>query len=244
MTFCIYMHRNKINNKVYIGQTCSNPPELRWKSGYGYLSSPHFYNAIQKYGWDNFEHIILYENLTVEQSNEIEKELIKKYQSNNPQYGYNIREGGRNGLMAESSKKKISRSKLGHIVSEETRKKISKNHADCKGKNNPNYGNHCSEETKAKIRKNNRSEEKRGVKRPRLTIDKMIQNHPDFSLGNNPRAKSINQYSLNNELLATYTSLREGANAVGLKSTGRISLCCQHKVPSAGGYIWRYADNR
>ena len=30
-------------------------------------------------------------------------------------------------------------------------------------------------------------------------IDKMIQNHPDFSLGNNPRAKSINQYSLNNE---------------------------------------------
>ena len=57
----IYLHRNKINNKVYIGQTIQSPEE-RWKNGNGYKGCYYFYNAIQKYGWDNFEHIILEQN--------------------------------------------------------------------------------------------------------------------------------------------------------------------------------------
>ena len=52
--YCIYMHRNKINNKKYIGQTKQEPPSKRWgKDGIGYKDSSHFYNAIQKYGWNN-----------------------------------------------------------------------------------------------------------------------------------------------------------------------------------------------
>ena len=66
--YTIYIHKNKINNKVYIGQTSQNPKK-RWDNGRGYQSSPKFYNAILKYGWDNFEHIILYTNLTLEQAN-------------------------------------------------------------------------------------------------------------------------------------------------------------------------------
>ena len=61
--YTIYIHRNKINNKAYIGQTC-NDPKKRWENGNGYKKQPHFYNAIQKYGWDGFEHIIWGENLT------------------------------------------------------------------------------------------------------------------------------------------------------------------------------------
>ena len=61
--YVIYMHRNKINNKCYVGQTCQKP-EARWGSqGRGYKEQPYFYRAIQKYGWDNFEHIILEENI-------------------------------------------------------------------------------------------------------------------------------------------------------------------------------------
>ena len=62
--YIIYAHINKINNKVYVGQTCQNP-EKRWDYGSGYKKhNLHFYNAIKKYGWDNFEHEILFENLT------------------------------------------------------------------------------------------------------------------------------------------------------------------------------------
>lgn len=94
----IYLHRNKLNNKVYIGQTIQQNLEDRWKNGKGYKTCYYFYNAIQKYGWDNFEHIILEqsEDWTQEELNIKEKEYIVKYQANNPQYGYNITEGGSN----------------------------------------------------------------------------------------------------------------------------------------------------
>ena len=93
----IYLHRNKINNKVQIGQTIQ-PLEDRWKNGFGYKTCYYFYNAIQKYGWDNFEHIILEqsENWTQEELNNKEKEYIKLFNSTNPDYGYNICEGGSN----------------------------------------------------------------------------------------------------------------------------------------------------
>lgn len=92
----IYLHRNKINNKVYIGQTIQNNPNSRWKNGHGYKTCYYFYNAIQKYGWDNFEHIILEQNdnWTQDELNNKEKEYINLYQANNPQYGYNTTDGG------------------------------------------------------------------------------------------------------------------------------------------------------
>lgn len=93
----IYLHRNKSNGKVYIGQTIQ-PIENRWKNGSGYKTCTYFYHAIQKYGWENFDHLILEqnENWAQEELDNKEKEYIIKYQANNPQYGYNITEGGSN----------------------------------------------------------------------------------------------------------------------------------------------------
>ena len=45
----IYMHKNKINGKVYIGQT-KQSLKNRWSNGYGYRECPKFWRAIQKYG--------------------------------------------------------------------------------------------------------------------------------------------------------------------------------------------------
>ena len=73
--FYIYCHRNIINNKRYIGQTCQKP-EKRWNNGLGYKTCPRFYSAILCYGWDNFEHIILEKCYSIEEANEREKYYI------------------------------------------------------------------------------------------------------------------------------------------------------------------------
>ena len=92
---CIYLHKNKINNKVYIGQTIQENPQSRWKKGKGYKTCISFYRAIQKYGWENFQHIILEKgDFSLKELNEKEKFYIKLYDSTNPKKGYNITEGG------------------------------------------------------------------------------------------------------------------------------------------------------
>ena len=92
--YSVYMHRNKINDKVYIGITCQ-VPEYRWKKdGKGYVECPLFWNAINKYGWDNFEHTIIENGLDADRANEMEIALIREYDSANPAHGYNLSKGG------------------------------------------------------------------------------------------------------------------------------------------------------
>ena len=92
MKYILYLHVNKINGKVYVGITSKTPPTLRWgKNGYHYKENIYFHNAIQKYGWDSFEHLILEENLTLEEAQQKEKDLILKYKSKG--LSYNISDG-------------------------------------------------------------------------------------------------------------------------------------------------------
>ena len=65
----VYAHINKQNGKAYIGITNRPTPQRRWGlDGQGYKLQPKFYNAIQKYGWLEFEHCILSENLTKQEA--------------------------------------------------------------------------------------------------------------------------------------------------------------------------------
>ena len=106
--YCIYMHKNKINGKIYIGQTCQKP-EYRWgKEGKGYEQCPLFYAAIQKYGWNNFEHIIISTGLSAEEANLKEQELISFYKTTQKEFGYNLQKGGNNRTINEDARKKLS----------------------------------------------------------------------------------------------------------------------------------------
>lgn len=89
--YLIYLHRNLINNKVYVGMTCyTKNPNHRWRNGEGYKDQP-FYEDIQKYGWENFEHIILEDQVSSRIVNQREDYWIKYYKANDPIYGYNAR---------------------------------------------------------------------------------------------------------------------------------------------------------
>lgn len=93
-TYTVYMHTNKINGKKYIGIT-GREPKVRWGiNGNGYWGNPHFSNSIKKYGWDNFEHTILYTNLSKEEAETKEIELIALYDTTDMTKGYNRHMGG------------------------------------------------------------------------------------------------------------------------------------------------------
>ena len=123
--WCIYKHTNKINGKIYIGQA-KGKPELRWgRNGSNYKSSVLFYRAIQKYGWNNFCHEILFNDLTEDEANLLEIKLINEYNACDPKYGYNIREGGKNGSLSESTKEKLRIANTGKHLTDKAKHKIS-----------------------------------------------------------------------------------------------------------------------
>jgi len=148
----VYVHITP-NGKLYFGITHMKP-EHRWLStGKGYQRCTLFWKAIQKYGWDNIQHIVLIDNLSKEIACECEKYLIAKYKSNQAEFGYNNSLGGESGscgyVFTTEQRAKVSNSLKGHIVSEATRRKIGQaNSVALKGRKVP-------QEVKDKISKHN-----------------------------------------------------------------------------------------
>lgn len=141
-SYCVYVHTNTINGKKYVGQTCKKP-EHRWgKDGNGYKDCTYFYNAIQKYGWDNFEHEIIKSNLTLDEANELETSFIKEYNTMDQENGYNLQSGGHNYKFSEEALKNISIAQKKRFESPE---ELAKLRGYMKGK-------HHSEEVKEKMR--------------------------------------------------------------------------------------------
>lgn len=110
--FCVYMHVNRANGKKYIGITADNPLN-RWQKGLGYKNNKHFNDAINKYGWNNFDHIILYSDLGKIEACEIEQHLIAEYKTQDKRHGYNIASGGQFFKHSEESKILMSERRKG-----------------------------------------------------------------------------------------------------------------------------------
>lgn len=226
----VYEHINKVNGKRYIGIS-QYKPIRRWRpDGSGYKSQPLFYNAIQKYGWDNFEHHVLMENISESVACDMEVALIAMYQTNKREFGYNIAEGGKYNIMPQETRERLSRERKGK----------------CTGKNNPNYGNHKlagvnnpwygkhhSEETKRKI-----SEAKTGKPAKPFSeehIRKIKENH---------KGGADKKKVLCVETGTIYNSINDAARAVN-KNKKMISNCCRNVAHynTAAGYHWKFVVN-
>lgn len=108
--YCVYVHTNKANGKKYVGITSMNP-KRRWANGSGYRSNVLFYRAIQKYGWDGFDHSIIACGLTKQEACETEMAMIAEYDSVNPEKGYNLDHGGNGSHRLTEKTKAILRQK-------------------------------------------------------------------------------------------------------------------------------------
>ena len=215
---CVYMHRNKINGKKYIGQAKGNPAK-RW--GKGYKSCTCFYNAIQKYGWNNFDHLILIDNITLEEANYYEIEFIKALKTTDRDYGYNLQLGGNNGNQSLQTKEKISKSNIGK-------------HKNF-GKNNAFYGKKHKPETIEIIRAKNigriHSEEEKAKRRQSLKGKQAGILHSNI--------KPVLQFDKNGIFIREWQYINQARDCLGIDPS-TIVRCCKGRQKTAGGYIWKY----
>ena len=229
------------NNKRYVGITKSNP-KYRWKNGYGYASSPHFYNAILKYGWDNIEHIIIASDLSEEQACELEKNLISEYDLTNPENGYNVCIGGEgtNGYRhTEESKQKLREATINSLnngqreqISNAVKKRWEEGAYANRKHNQVTWNKGHTKEDDPRIakycRKVGEFHHTEEAKR------KMSKSHKGIPAHNRKRVKCI-------ETDVVYNSVSEAEKLTGISN---ISLAARNQHRTAGKLHWRYIDDK
>ena len=147
--FFIYIIQNKINNKIYVGQTKNL--KRRWKSHRDTANKGDarpLYNSMRKHGFDNFKMESIEEFDNLNDCNEAEEFWIHFFQSRNKEIGYNIAYGGNNKAHTPETKAKLSKIRTGTKALPKTKKKMSDTHS---GENNAMFGKTHSDESLEKM---------------------------------------------------------------------------------------------
>lgn len=227
----VYAHISP-TNKIYIGITKQQKVNERWRKGKGYIKNDHFYRAILKFGWDNFKHIIIIEDLSKDMACEIEKYLIKKYKTNDYNYGYNICDGGEgcNGLKGSKNPN------YGHKWSEEQKQKMSKIKKDLHIHHTEEWKKEQSKRTK-ELWKNSEYREKCG----NTCKGRVGELHPMFGKKgkDNPNSKIV----LCVETNEIFYSASEASKAKNCNHS-KICMVCRGERKTCGGFTWRYIDKK
>lgn len=243
ISYNVYVHTNKINGLRYVGITSKENPEERWQSGQGYHKQTCFYNAIKKYGWDNFEHEIVATGLTPEQACAEEQRLIALWNTTDRLYGYNRSSGGKSGAAGVTktpAQIKASRETMTQLWQDDAfieRARIRtvemNKRPDIRAKrSDSNRKRVCSEATRKKM-----SENRKGKGTGPFTEERKQHMREHHAGGMPPRrVLCIDTGEL-------FDSINDAARAKGTNKVG-ISGCCRgiSHYNTAGGYHWRFAE--
>ena len=238
--YSVYKHTSP-SGKVYIGIT-SLTPEDRWKSGYRDCKA--FNRAIEKYGWENIKSEILFIGLDRDTACQKEIELIKEYNSTDPDYGYNISKGGKAptlGLpVSPDTREKLSQAIksvwidkdyraahsgknaywYGKHHTKESLEKIKAHHPDQSGENHPMYGKKHTEESKRKM---------------------SVARKGKHVRGDSPRTRPVVQLTINGEFLNEYKCMKDAAEATNTYDSN-IHKVISGQRNQTGGFLWQYKE--
>ena len=237
--YTVYMHISP-NNKRYIGIT-QKRPEYRWLSdGSGYKRNNHFWNAINKYGWDNFQHIIIAKGLSEDEAKWLEMELIRLWDTTNQDKGYNILSGGQ-------TMKGENNPMFGKQHSEEAKEKMSENHRDCSGENNPMFGKQHSEEAKEKMSEANKGRIVTEETRKKLSNANKGENNPMFGVHKIGKDSSNKKSIICITTKRIFYTIKEGAFFYNCDNSS-IAKCCKKKkgyktcgkLANGTRLVWKY----
>jgi group I intron endonuclease len=122
--FIIYKIQNKLNGKVYIGQTTTGLNK-RMRAHLSNKNHNGIDGALRKYGIDSFEITVVAKAISIDELNELEIKFIEDENCLAPN-GYNLHTGGKNHICSEITRERLRKSAIGRVVSEETKAKMSK----------------------------------------------------------------------------------------------------------------------
>lgn len=222
-TYTVYVHISP-SRKRYVGIT-SCDVKIRWgKNGYGYRDSVVIKNAIQKYGWNNFEHYILFENVSEKFAKNKEIELILLWKTYDRNFGYNVSKGGDlsqskpvdaydlyGNFIDTFSSASAAASQLGLSIS-----KITSISDCCKGKQFV-------------------------VSKKYIFRYKGEPFNKYKTFWEGKKTVPISQYDLSGSFIKKYKSALQASKENNLGQC-QIYACCTGIHLTCGGYIWRYDD--
>ena len=233
MAYIVYMHVNKLNGKVYVGITHHTNPNKRWGySGQRYTHCVKFLHAINKYGWENFDHIILYKT-TKDRAVAIEKTLIAHYKRID--MSYNLADGGEGAdCITELNRERVKEAR----------------------RNNLHKGWHHTEEAKARIAEAGKqriytNDQKRQIAEVSNLGRETMRNRgywlPEESIKNmvEKLSKAVLQLDLEGNIIREFSSTIEADKYINNgKRQNHIADVCNGKRKTAYGYKWAYKERR
>lgn len=266
----VYMIKNKINGKVYIGS--SNNITHRWSSHKNDLNknkhhSRHLQTSWNKYGKENFEFKIL-EEIDEGRLCEIEQKYIDFYNSCERNKGYNINPNAGSSAgrkVSEKTKKKASdrmrlkwienREKMLEGFAKRDKKEWIKNlkesikvNGSNKGEKNPMFGKGCKkvwiekygEETALKMW--NDATKKNSKSNSKENNAMWGVKRPNVGLKNSLlKGKKILQFDLNGNLLKEWDSINQAV--MSLKMSSCLIRRCIKKQFDGDKFIWKLKEN-
>ena len=246
MGYTVYVHECP-NGKRYVGITIQKPND-RWKNGVGYRNNRHFFNAILKYGWDNITHTILHEGLSRAEACELEQKYIREFDSINNGYNHSI--GGNASSLGfhhtEEAKRKIAEASRGRRNSDEAIRRVAEarsipvNVYDIDGNYLTTYKSIVEAEKATGVDNSNITATCKGKYQQSSGYIFRYANDTREVKKVRCRTKPVNMYSLSNEYIRSFKSIKEASRVMGITDT-HITDACRGKYSHSGGYIWRYA---